>query len=257
MPPSAHRRASSARCLRRRRCRRSRRRARRERSCRVALRHLPAQRSLTCSVGTRCVAARSTTAGRSPPTIARAISTLVSRGARARDDLAVTHHGDAGGVVDDFLQLVRDDQDRRAALCERDDRARRTRSISVGASAAVGSSSNSTAGSRSSSRSNSTRCCTPIGNVSTNASGSTSSPCSRRERAHAFARRGSIDPPAAPRLASEQHVLPHAQPLDQLEMLVHEPDAPRVTTSPSSGCNSPKAIAASVDFPAPFSPTSA
>ena len=45
-----------------------------------------------------------------------------------------------------------------------------------------------------------------------------------RERANAFARRVAIDAPAAPRLAPEQHVLPDVEPVDELEMLVHQTD---------------------------------
>ncbi len=43
-----------------------------------------------------------------------------------------------------------------------------------------------------------------------------------RERPHPFARRDAIDAPAALGLAPEQHVFPHVQALDELEVLVHE-----------------------------------
>ncbi len=44
------------------------------------------------------------------------------------------------------------------------------------------------------------------------------------ERAHACVRGGHVDRPAAARLAVQQHVLPDAQPFDQLEVLVYEAD---------------------------------
>ena len=60
---------------------------------------------------------------RSPPTIARAIASMLVSPVSARaDDLAVAHHRHARRVVDHFLQLVRHDHDRGAALRERHDR---------------------------------------------------------------------------------------------------------------------------------------
>ena len=110
--------------------------------------------------------------------------------------------------------------------------------ISPGASAAVGSSSSSTVGSRSSSRSSSTRCLIPTGSVSTARVGIDRQAVRRAERAHARAGGRDVDRPAAARLAVEQHVLPHPQPLDQLEVLVHEADRrPSASTVPSSGAH--------------------
>ncbi len=45
-----------------------------------------------------------------------------------------------------------------------------------------------------------------------------------RQRAHVLARRRAIDAPAAARFAPEQDVLPYAQPVDELEVLMHQPD---------------------------------
>ena len=96
--------------------------------------------------------------------------------------------------------------------------------ISVGASAAVGSSSSSTPGSAFEFAQQLDALLHADRQIFDDRVGIDVEPVLGRERAHAFARRRAVDAPPALGLASEQHVLPHAQPLDELEVLVHEPD---------------------------------
>ncbi len=98
--------------------------------------------------------------------------------------------------------------------------------ISAGASAAVGSSSSRTAGERSSLAQQFHALLYADRQIFHKGIGINLEPVTVRNLVHARARGRRIDQQPAARFAPKQHVLPHAKPAYQLEMLMYESDGP-------------------------------
>ncbi len=154
---------------------------------------------------------------------ARKLTRVRLRGLVARYDRAGAHDVDFRRIGDDFGELVRDDEDCDPALCERDDRreerldlARREHRGRLveqqDRGLALQLAQQLDALLQSDRKRFDDRVRIDVQTVAL------------AQLADARARRGDVEPPAFARLASEQHVFPNAQALDELKMLVDETD---------------------------------
>ena len=176
------------------------------------------------------------------PTISAASSASLVAGGRSPDDLAAPDDRDGVGDRLDLLELVRDEDDRPAAVPQLAHDPEQVLGL-AGVSTAVGSSRTSTLASRSSALMISTRCCTPTGRSSTSASGSTCRPYRsessarrgapapveqpRAGRARDRSRPGTAGVPARAPLVAERDVLGDGEDRHEHEVLVHHADAGR------------------------------